>query len=127
MSWYSFRPYVSAAERRAKAAKETARMAKKGIRFSPIAIQGRAIAATFWGKAWCKHIESFSDFSNRLPRGRTYVRNGSVIDLKIEPRKITAQVIGFLAIQQTYTITPIDGKRWKSIKEALFRTDRFAR
>ena len=118
MSWYSFRPYVSVAERRRKAAKETAKLAKKGIRFSPVAIQGRTIAATFWGKAWCDNLESYSDYANRLPRGRTYVRNGSVIDLKIEPRKITAQVMGSSLYQQTITITPIDGKRWKSIKEA---------
>ncbi|MEI8340573.1 MAG: SWIM zinc finger family protein [Verrucomicrobiota bacterium] len=117
MSWYSFRPYVSVAERRAKAANEAAKMAKKGIRLSPIEIKGRTIAATFWGKAWCKHVESFSDYSNRLPRGRTYARNGSVIDLQIEPQKITAQVMGSSLYKQTITVAPIDETRWKTIKE----------
>lgn len=118
MSWFSYRPYVSVAERRALAAKEAAKMAKKGIAFTPVEIKGRAIATTFWGKAWCKHLESFSDYENRLPRGRTYVRNGSVIDLKIEPAKITAQVMGSSLYKQTISITPIAGGRWKSIKDA---------
>ncbi|PYV07877.1 MAG: hypothetical protein DMG07_27360, partial [Acidobacteria bacterium] len=73
-----YRPYVRSAERRAKAARELTRLAKKGHRASPVVVGGRAIATTFWGKAWCDNLESYSDFSNRLPRGRTYVRNGSV-------------------------------------------------
>ena len=116
MSWYSYRPYVSVAERRKKSAKEAAKMAKKGISLIPVEIKGRTIASTFWGKAWCKHLESFSDYENRLPRGRTYVRNGSVIDLKIEPTKITAQVMGSSLYKQTISIKPIAEAGWKSIK-----------
>ena len=61
---------------------------------SPVAIEGRTIARTFWGKAWCDNLERYSDYENRLPRGRTYVRNGSVVDLKIAPGAITAMVSG---------------------------------
>ena len=118
MSWFAYRPYVSVAQRRALAAKETVKMAKKGIVFSPVEIKGRAIATTFWGKAWCQHLESFSDFENRLPRGRTYARNGSVIDLKIEPSKITAQVMGSSLYKQTVSIAPLATGRWKTIKNA---------
>src|SRR6266571_4593333 len=92
MSWWSYRPYVSVAERRAKAMRKIEKLAKKGQKFSPVKIAGRKIVATFWGKAWCDNLESYSDFSNRLPRGRTYVRNGSVVDLQIEPGGITALV-----------------------------------
>src|SRR4030066_1016522 len=87
-------PYVSVAERRKKAAKKVAALQKKGRTVSPVQIEGRAIAQTFWGKAWCDNLEAYSDFSNRLPRGRTYVRNGSGIDLKIEPGKGLALVVG---------------------------------
>jgi uncharacterized Zn finger protein len=117
MSWY-YAPYVPVAERRAKAAKEAAKMAKKCIRLSPVKIDGRTIASTFWGKAWCKHLEAFSDYENRLPRGRTYVRNGSVIDLQIAPAKITAQVMGSSLYKQTIEIAPIVAARWKAIKNA---------
>ena len=72
------------AQRRAQAAREVAKRIKKGQAVSPVSIEGRTIASTFWGKAWCTNLESYSDFENRLPRGRTYVRNGSVVDLKID-------------------------------------------
>src|SRR3984957_16391680 len=92
--WYSFRPYVSVAKRRAKAAKEIQKRRQKGQTITPVVIEGRTIATTFWGKAWCENLESYSDFANRLPRGRTYVRNGSVVDLQIQPGKVTSLVSG---------------------------------
>ena len=94
MSYWGFRPYVSVARRRAKAAKEVAKLAKKGRTISPVKIDGRAIATTFWGKAWCDNLERYSDYSNRMPRGRSYVRNGSVVDLQIEPGRVKAIVSG---------------------------------
>src|ERR1051326_9621012 len=94
MYGWGWRPYVSAAERRRKAALKMAKLRKQGQDVSPVIIQGRAIAKTFWGKAWCDNLERYSDFENRLPRGRTYVRNGSVIDLQIAPGEIKALVSG---------------------------------
>ena len=78
---YGWRPYVSVAERRRKAEREMQKLKKKGRLVVPVVIEGRTIAKTFWGKAWCDNLERYSDFENRLPRGRTYVRNGSVVDL----------------------------------------------
>src|SRR4051794_19135671 len=73
MGWnYGFRPYVPVAKRRAQAAREVAKRLKKGEKVLPVQIEGRDIASTFWGKAWCTNLESYSDFDNRLPRGRTY-------------------------------------------------------
>ena len=76
MSYYSFKPYVSVAARQQKAEKAITKAKKAGADMTPIAAYRGAIAKTFWGKAWCDNLESYSDFSNRLPRGRTYVRNG---------------------------------------------------
>src|SRR5271166_3421202 len=97
MSWgsYGWRPYVPVAERRAKAARELAKLAKKsGYQASPVVLDGRKIATTFWGKAWCDNLEAYSDYANRLPRGRTYVRNGSVVDLQIKKGSVAARVCG---------------------------------
>ena len=85
--------YVPAAERRAKAAKATQRLAKKGLALQPVRIEGK-IAKTFWGKAWCANLESYSDYENRLPRCRAYVRNSSVCHLEIEAGTIRAKVAG---------------------------------
>lgn len=67
---------------------------KKGADLSPVALEGRTIAKTFWGKAWCENIESYRDYAYRLERGRSYVRSGAVIDLKISEGAISALVIG---------------------------------
>ena len=90
MGFYGWRPYVSVAQRRRKAVGEMAKLNKKGHPVSPVVVEGRTIVKTFWGKAWCDNLERYSDFENRLPRGRTYVRNGSVIDLQIAPGEIKA-------------------------------------
>src|ERR1035437_1119599 len=103
-----FRPDVSVAERRKKAEKAAAKLAKKGEKVTPIRINGRTIAKTFWGKAWCDHLESFSDYENRLPRGRTYVRNGSVIHLSIEKGKIGALVQGSSLYKVNIGIKSVD-------------------
>src|ERR1017187_5450087 len=98
MSWgsYGWRPYVPVAARKAKAARELAKLTKQsGYQASPVMLDGRKIATTFWGKAWCDNLEAYSDYANRLPRGRTYVRNGSVVDLQIAQGKVTARGAGF--------------------------------
>ena len=91
---WGWKPYVSVAERRSQALRKMERLRKKGQSISPVVIQGRNIAQTFWGKAWCDHLEKYSDYENRLPRGRTYVRNGSIVDLQIECGQVRAIVSG---------------------------------
>src|SRR5436190_3712865 len=91
---FDFGPYRSIAERRDQAAQEAAQLKKRGRDLQPIVIDGFKIAKTFWGKAWGENLERYSDYANRLPRGRSYVRNGSVIDLQIAPCMVTALVSG---------------------------------
>src|SRR5579862_7021046 len=82
---------------------------------SPVAIEGRTIAKTFWGRAWCDNLEGYSDFSNRLPRGRTYVRNGSVIDLQIRSGDVHALVSGSDIYETAIQISALPKGRWRSI------------
>src|SRR5829696_4088504 len=118
MDWYGeFRPYVPVAQRRAQAAREVAKRTKKGQTVSPVRIEGKAIASTFWGKAWCTNLESYSDFANRLPRGRTYVRNGSVVDLKIEKGRIKALVSGSSLYEVEIDIAALPKEKWSALKE----------
>jgi uncharacterized Zn finger protein len=114
--WFEFRPYVPVAQRRAQAAREVAKRRKKGQVISPVVIEGRTIAQTFWGKAWCDNLESYSDYENRLPRGRTYVRNGSVVDLQILPGKVTALVSGSELYEVRITIAPLPKAQWRALK-----------
>ena len=108
---------MSVAERRAKAARELSKLAKKTERAtSPVVLDGRKIAATFWGKAWCDNLEAYSDFENRLPRGRTYVRHGSVVDLQINKGNVTALVSGSELYKIEIKIKPLAPTLWKSIQ-----------
>ena len=108
--------YVTVAERRRAAEQMAKSEAKKGRALLPVNIEGRAIATTFWGKAWCQHLEQFSDYSNRLPRGRTYARNGSVIHLEIDTGQITAMVSGSYTYHIDITIDPLPVKKWDALK-----------
>ena len=109
--------YVPVAERRVKAQKAVAKLLKKGQKVSPVTIEGRTLAKTFWGKAWCRHLESFSDYENRLPRGRSYVRNGSVIHLNVDQGRIEALVQGSSLYKIKIEIKTLDSKKWASILE----------
>jgi uncharacterized Zn finger protein len=117
MSWYGgFRPYVPVAVRRARALKKMEKLRKKGFDIKPVQIEGRKITHTFWGQAWCDHLESFSDYDNRLPRGRTYVRNGSVCHLDIEKGRISAMVSGSEIYTVEIAIKTLAQQKWKEVK-----------
>jgi uncharacterized Zn finger protein len=108
-------PYVSVAERRVKAEREAAKLRKKGQKLEPVVIEGRTIARTFWGKSWGDNLESYHDFAYRLERGRSYVRNGLVIDLKIAEREVTAMVAGSSIYRVTVGIDTVAAAQWRSI------------
>jgi uncharacterized Zn finger protein len=111
-------PYVPVAKRKAQTAKHVKSMKAKGKALNPVEIVGRQIANTFWGKAWCDHLENYSDYENRLPRGRTYVRNGSVIDLQVSVGKIHAKVMGSYLYEVDIEIKPMSLVKWKSLVKA---------
>lgn len=117
MSHFGWKPYVPVAKRRARAEREMKKLVKQGRQIEPVVIGGRGIARTFWGEAWCKHLEQYSDYANRLPRGRTYVRNGSVCHLSIGEGKIEAVVSGSELYQVAIKIEPLPTTRWERLRE----------
>lgn len=116
--FYDWKPYVPVAQRKADAQREMQKLAKKGHVVMPVVTQGRTIAKSFWGKAWCDNLEAYSDFANRLPRGRTYVRNGSVVDLHVREGVLDAYVSGSELYTIKVKIKPLSPARWKAIREA---------
>ena len=115
MSYYGYKPYVSVGERQKQAEKAAAKAKKAGKLYSPIAAYRGALAKTVWGNAWCDNLEAHSDYANRLPRGRTYVRNGSVIDLQISSSQVKALVMGSALYEVEVTVKPVAPAQWKSI------------
>ena len=116
MSWYEWRPYVPVAVKRARSLGKMEKLRKKGLDIHPVVIGCREIARTFWGRAWCDHLEKFSDFANRLPRGRSYVRNGLVCHLEIAEGAVRAMVSGSELYNVDITIKKLPGKKWSDVK-----------
>jgi uncharacterized Zn finger protein len=108
---YDWMPYVSVGERRRKAERAAAKVQDS----APVVIKGNRIAQTFWGKAWCENLEHYSDYANRLPRGRTYVRSGCVIDLKITRGVVNALVSGSRIYDVTVAVAAIPKQRWNTV------------
>src|SRR3989339_253044 len=108
-------PYVPVAQKKKQAAAKIAQLQKKDKNLSPVLNVGRKIATTFWGKSWCENIESYRDFAYRLERGRTYVRSGYVLDLKINKGEIIALVQGASLYQIKIKITQVCEKKWKAL------------
>jgi uncharacterized Zn finger protein len=115
MGWMGWKPYVPVAKRRADAKRKMDKLKKNGQSISAVVIEGRTIAKSFWGKSWCENLERYGDYDNRLPRGRTYVRNGSVIDLQIKRGEVLAMVCGSEIYKIKVKIKPLADKHWTAI------------
>jgi hypothetical protein len=112
---FDWKPYVPVAKRRERAARLVAILELRGETLSPVTAARGAIAKTYWGKAWCQNLERYSDYASRLPRGRTYLRNGSVIDLKIEAGEVVAQVMGSSLYRIAVKISAVPAAHWQSL------------
>src|SRR5216684_4556002 len=115
MSYFEWHPYVPVAEKRRQAQRKLVKLRKQGQPVAPVTIEGRTIAKTFWGKSWCANLERYSDYATRIPRGRTYARNGSVLDLQIAKGEIVAMVAGSSLYKIKITIAPVKAARWTAI------------
>lgn len=115
MRYGFYPPYVPVAERRRRAVNKLKQLTKKGEEITPVAIEGRKIASSFWGTSWCDNLEHYSDYASRLPRGRSYVRNGSVVDLKIAGGEVKAMVAGSELYTVRITMAEVKPAAWKSI------------
>src|SRR6266511_3263305 len=115
MSYFGWHPYVPVAEKRRQAERKLAKLRKRGQSVAPVTIEGRTIAKSFWGKSWCTNLERYSDYESRLPRGRSYVRNGFVVDLQIAKGEVAAMVAGSELYKIKIAIAPVTTARWKSI------------
>ncbi len=115
--WSSFPAYVPVAERKRKAEAAAKKLAANGAALEPVRISGTAIAKTFWGRSWLANLDRYADFANRLPRGRSYVRSGAVLDLRIESRTVRAKVQGSSLYTVTVDIDPLSAQRWKELRK----------
>jgi uncharacterized Zn finger protein len=115
MGYFGWPARLSVAERSHRAARELAKLQKQGRNVAPVKVEGRKIARSFWGQSWCANLERYSDYQNRLPRGRSYVRNGLIVDLQIAKGEISAMVSGSALYKVKISVAPVVKTRWKAI------------
>lgn len=115
--WNYFPRYVSVAEKKAKAGRKLEQLKKKNPDIKPVIIEGRTIATTWWGKSWNLNLERYADYSNRIGRGRSYVRHGAVLDLQIRPGEVVALVQGTRSKPYAVNITikAVNKKIWQDM------------
>jgi len=123
MGFRDYPAYETAAEKTAKAKKQLEKLKKKNPDLCPIIIEGRTIAKSWWGKAWTRNLESYADYTNRISRGRSYVKNGLVLDLRIEEGVVSALVSGSRSkpYDVTCTIQPLPDEKIKRIAKMCNR------
>lgn len=116
----AFPRHASVGELQERAQRELKKLNKGGETLAPVVSKGRSIATTFWGKAWCTNLDGYADYSNRLPRGRSYLAHGQVLDLRVEKGKVQALVAGSrpAPYRVTVSVQPMDSGRWKEIVHA---------
>ena len=115
MSWYQ---YEDDGARKRQLMAQIEKRRKSGEAFEALAAPpgSKKLVSTFWGKAWCRHLEAYSDYAYRLPRGRSYLRQGHVYNLAIEPGRVEATVSGSSLYEVQITIQPLAGSDWKRIQ-----------
>lgn len=120
MGYYSRWPrYISVTQKRAKAQKKLQQLRKKKPDLKPVIIEGSVLAHSWWGKAWNSNLEKYADYHNRIGRGRSYVRHGSILDLQITAGKVEALVMGTGSSPYSVTITikPVKKALWSHIQK----------
>ena len=117
MGWDEFGEYVSVDEKRRRTQKKIRSLEKAGEKLNPVVATVRSIATTFWGQAWCRNLEAYSDYEHRLPRGRSYLRNGAVLDVQVAAGEVRARVMGTSLYEIKVRIAPLEPAAWKRIKK----------
>ncbi len=82
---------------------------------------------SWWARRWISVLESF-DFGTRLTRGRSYARNGSVLNIDIASGRVTARVQGSqrTPYKVTITIIPLSKIQWEQATDAMSEQAIFA-
>jgi len=124
MAWYDssgwdyYPPYLSVGEKKARGVLALAQLLRKSKRTAEpvvIAHRKRQLTSTFWGEAWADNLERYADLANRLPRGRAYLRNGSVLHLAIAGGRVEAYVAGSELYRVTIAIASMARARWRRV------------
>jgi len=84
--------------------------------------KARSFGTTWWGRAWLEALEQRALVDpNRLPRGRTYARQGRVTSLEVGPGELRAQVWGKPTdpYSTTLSMRTLDAAEWDRLLDMI--------
>ena len=110
--------YVRVKKRRETAESIAARLTAEGEELQPVKAHGKAIASSFWGRVWCRAIEDWQDYESRLPAGRSLLKNGGVIDLKLSENRAQAQVVADRLYQVQIRFEGVEEEQLNALRNA---------
>ncbi len=102
---------------KALAAAKLAELKAEGSDVHPVTANGRNLAKKFWGKAWMRSLAELELYYNTLSQGRTYLRKGCVLDVRVSPGQIEALVMGEYLYHVHIEATPPDEDRVADLRE----------
>ena len=114
MAWYD---YSDSAAQKKKLADDIEKRRQRGesldVFNSPT---GNKLTQQFWGAAWTRHLETYGGYNARLGRGRSYLRQGKVLNLVVDEGIAAAEVAGSYLYEVEIRVSPLPADRWRAIK-----------
>jgi uncharacterized Zn finger protein len=104
---------ISAAERKKALAAALAALKKIEPEVQPVQVKHRMkLAVSFWGRAWCRYIETYHELDQRYNQGRSLLRSGAVLDLVITVGKVNARVFDGEWYSVALGFVPMEVEKW---------------
>ena len=115
-----FAPRLKAADLQKLAQQRLAELQAGGEELRPVINTTRKLASHFWGSAWMKQLAHCESGGMCLAPGRTLLRHGCVLDLRITPGCITALISAEKLYEVDLHISPIEGERLETLSQACY-------
>lgn len=113
-----FSPRLSVKALAELAAERLSALRAEGEELSPVRNPSRKLACNFWGSAWMRHLAKCESGGLCLAPGRSLLRHGCVLDLRIAPGLITALVSADALYDVQLRISPLEDERLAILQNA---------
>ncbi len=115
MCGFDEQPRLRAAdlERLADARRE--QLLAAGESLNPVVSRSRKLATRFWGSAWMRHLAVCESGGLCLAPGRTLLRHGCVLDIRVAPGLVSAKVSAEELYEIELRLAPPDEERVEAL------------
>lgn len=111
-------PRLKAADLQKLAQQRLARLQAEGEELHPVVNTTRKLAANFWGSAWMKQLAHCESGGMCLAPGRTLLRHGCVLDIRIAPCTISAIISADELYEVSLRLAPLDSEQLERLAAA---------